>query len=77
MRSEPIVLIGTIEVAVVAVLGVFGVVLEWEPETSAAIIAAASAVVIAIGTIWQRMAVDSPATVARKVDRAHRLPPPS
>ena len=67
MKTEPVAIIGAIEVAVVAILGVLAVILEWDPELSGAIVAAASAVVIAIGAIWQRMAVDSPATVERKV----------
>ena len=74
---EPIAIIGAIEVAGVAMIGVAAAVLEWDAELSTSIIAAASAVVIAIGTIWQRMSVDSPATVERKVDDALRTDPPA
>lgn len=70
MNREPVAVIGAIEVAAVALIGVLGAVLEWDAELSAAVVAAASAVIIAIGTIWQRMTVDSPETVARKVEDA-------
>ena len=76
MNREPIAIIGTIEVAVVALIGVLAAVLEWDEAMSAAVIAAASAVVIAIGTVWQRMSVDSPDTVAAKVDTALHAQPP-
>jgi drug/metabolite transporter (DMT)-like permease len=76
MTREPIAIIGAIEVAAIALVGVAAAVLEWDEPLTASIIAAVSAVVIAIGTVWQRMSVDSPTTVARKVDEAlHREPP--
>ena len=76
MKSEPIAIIGAIEIAAVAIVAVLAAVLEWEGEMTATIAAAVSAVIIAIGTVWQRMSVDSPATVARKVDEALRTSPP-
>ena len=76
MQSEPIAIIGAVEVAAIALIGVFAAVLEWDVELSASIVAAVSAVVIAVGTIWQRSRVDSPATVASKVDEALNTPVP-
>jgi uncharacterized membrane protein len=76
MQREPVAVIGAIEVAVVALIGVLAAMLEWDAELSASVVAAASAVIIAIGTIWQRMAVDSPETVAKKVEDALNAPPP-
>ena len=76
MNREPVAIIGAIEVAAVAVIGVFAAVLEWDAELSASIVAAVSAIIIALGTIWQRSQVDSPVTVARKVDDALNTPVP-
>jgi len=76
MNREPVAIIGAIEVAAIAAIGVAAAVLEWDAELSASIVAAVSAVVIAIGTIWQRSRVDSPATVAGKVDEALNTPVP-
>jgi hypothetical protein len=76
MQREPVAVIGAVEVAVVAVIGVLAAIFEWDAELNATVVAAASAVVIAIGTIWQRMSVDSPATVQQKVSDALNTPPP-
>ena len=75
-KREPIAIIGSIEVALVALVGVFAAVLEWDGEMTTTVVAAVSAVVIAVGTIWQRMSVDSPATVETKVATALNTPAP-
>lgn len=67
MQTEPIGIIASIEIAAVAIVGVSAYLLEWDATLSALMVAAVSAIVIAIGTVWQRSRVDSPATVARKV----------
>jgi hypothetical protein len=57
MKTEPVAIIGAMEVAVVAVVAVLALVLGWDSATGSAIALAASAIVIAIGTIWQRSLV--------------------
>lgn len=75
MRSEPAILIGAAEAAVIAVLGVLAIVLGWDDELAAAVVAAAAAIVALLGAVWTRSQVYSPATYDADMDAALRDKP--
>jgi type VI protein secretion system component VasK len=83
MAKEPIALIAALEIAALAVVGVIVAFFEIGPEVATeirnatiAISGAVAAVIIAVGTYFQRRKVDSPETVAKKVDEALNTPVP-
>ena len=74
MSTEPVAIIGVLEIAALAVVGVLVAIFELGPEVEAeirnatiAIFGAVAAIIIVIGTWLQRRKVDSPATVDYKV----------
>ena len=76
MRTEPIAILAAIEVAAIAIIAAVGVALEWDSEFVASTVGLVSAAVIVVATYLQRRQVDSPATVAQKVDDALNTPVP-
>ncbi len=75
-NREPIAIIGALEVVLISTVTLIGAILEWESALTGGIIGVVSAVIIVIGTLVQRSKVDSPETVAMKVDEALHTPVP-
>ena len=76
MRTEPIAIFGAVEVALIAIITALAVAFDWEAEMTAAIAGLVTAGIVVITTYLQRRAVDSPATVEKKVDEALNTPAP-
>lgn len=77
LQKEPAVLIGAIEAAAIALVGVVAVAFEWDPEFSAVVVGAVGAVIALIAAVLVRLKVYSPATYEADVEAARREQPPA
>jgi hypothetical protein len=76
MRNEPALIIGALEAAVIAVIGLLAVILGWDDNLKVAAVSAGAAIVAVIGAVWTRSSVYSPATYDADVNTAlYTLPP--
>lgn len=77
MQKEPVVIVGAIEAAVIAIIGVIAASAGWDADFTALVVGAAGAIVALIAAIVARMRVFSPATHEAEVQAALMEPPPA
>lgn len=66
MKNEAAVIIGAVDAALIAVIAVVAIQLDWDASVTAAVVGALSAVVAAVGAILTRGKVYSKSSVASK-----------
>jgi hypothetical protein len=72
MSERIAIVVGAIEAAVVAIIGVIAYILNWDSEFAALIVAAASAIIIGIGTIYTFTQTTANVEVERRVNAAYK-----
>ena len=76
MRTEPIAILGALEIAAIAIIGALAVAFEWDSEVTASLGGLVTATIVVVITFLQRSRVDSPAAVDAKVNDALYAPVP-
>ena len=76
MQTEPIAILGALEIAAIAVIGALAVAFDWDSEITASLGGLVTAGIVVAITFLQRRKVDSPATVDAKINEALYAPVP-